>query len=376
MNGYDVIVLGVGGMGSAAAYHLARRGLRVLGLEQFDIPHDRGSSHGQTRIIRLAYWEHPSYVPLARRAFELWREIEHLGGERLLYVTGSLDIGRPESDVVAGSIRSCLEHHLPHQILTAAELSGRFPAYQFPGEYQAVLQPDGGFLLAERCIVAHVTAAQATGAEIRARERVVTWETTADGVRVQTDRETYQAGHLVVCAGAWAGQLLPGLARVAVPERQMMMWLQPKRPELFQPGRFPVFVADVDEDVYYGLPAFGVPGFKFGRHRHLRQVANPDDLDRSFSAEEEAVLRAVVERYLPDGNGPTMAARACMYTNSPDSHFIIGRHPSLPRVTVAAGFSGHGFKFCSVVGEILADLAQLGETRHDIALFRLERLAV
>jgi sarcosine oxidase len=372
---YDVVVLGIGGMGSAAAYQLARRGSRVLGLEQFDIPHDRGSSHGQTRIIRLAYWENPSYVPLARRAFELWRELEHLSGERLLQVTGSLDIGRPESDVVAGSIRSCREHHLPHQVLTAAELSRRYPAYQFPDEYQAVLQSDGGFLLAERCVVAHVTMAQAAGAEIRAREHVVNWEAMAGGVLIQTNRETYQADHLVICAGAWAGHVLPDLAPLAVPERQMMMWLQPNRPDLFQPGRFPVFVADIGGGIYYGLPVFGVPGFKFGLHHHRRQITNPDDLDRSFSADEEAMLRAVVRRYLPDGNGPTMAAKACLYTNSPDSHFIIDRHPTIPRVTIATGFSGHGFKFCSVVGEILADLVEHGDTRHDISHFRLGRFA-
>ena len=370
---FDVIVLGVGGMGSAAAYHLARRGKRVLGLERFDIPHAMGSSHGISRIIRLAYYEHPSYVPLLRRAYELWRELEQGFGEQLLHITGSIDGGPPDSRCFRGSLESCELHDLPNEVLDGAAINRRFPGYRLPAETMAVLQPDGGFLLSERCIVAHVVAAQAHGAEIRARERVLEWEPRGDGVLVTTNRGTYEAERLVVAAGAWAETLLPELRPLAVPERQVLAWLQPSRPDLFMPDRFPVFNLEVAEGRYYGLPIVSVPGFKFGRYHHLAEHTPAESVDRECHPRDEAILREFAEKYFPDGAGPTMALRACMFTNTPDEHFILDLHPSYPQVSIAAGFSGHGYKFCSVVGEIMADLAEAGETRHDVALFSLAR---
>lgn len=370
---FDVIVVGVGGMGSAAVYHLARRGERVLGLERFDIPHAMGSSHGVTRIIRLAYYEHPSYVPLLRRAYALWRDLQEAAGESLLYITGGVDAGPDGSAIFEGSRRSCELHRLPHEILTSAELRERFPAYQLPPETRAVFQPDAGFVLPERCIVAHVEAAQALGAEVHGRERVLAWESRPGGVRVETDRGVYEAGRLVLSAGAWAGSLEPTLASLAVPERQVLAWFQPTAAALFRPSRFPVFVLAVDEGHFYGLPVFGVPGFKVGRFHHLREQVAPDLIDREAHPRDEDLLRGFARRYFPEGAGPTMALKVCMFTNSPDEHFIIDVHPRDPRVVIAAGFSGHGFKFCSVVGEILADLATVGATHHDIGLFRLDR---
>jgi sarcosine oxidase len=368
---FDAIVIGVGGMGSAAVYHLARRGWSVLGLERFDIPHEMGSSHGVTRIIRLAYYEDPSYVPLLRRAYELWRELEWESGERLLHITGSIDAGPPESLVFAGSVESCRVHGLPYEVLTAGDVNRRFPGYRLPGSAMALLQPDGGFLLPERCIVGHVVAAQRLGAEVHARERVLGWEPDGDGVAVTTDRGRYSADRLVVCAGAWTGGLVPELSALAVPERQVLAWLQPRRPELFQPGRFPVFNLLVDEGRFYGLPVFGVPGLKIGRYHHLGEETDPDTVERGPTSRDERVLRSFVERYFPQGAGPTMALKVCLFTNSPDEHFIIDQLPG--SLVVAAGFSGHGYKFCSVVGEILADLCIEGSTRHDINLFRFER---
>lgn len=370
---FDAIVLGIGGMGSAAACHLARRGKRVLGLERYDIPNAMGSSHGVTRIIRLAYYEHPSYVPLLRRAYELWRELERGVGEQLLYVTGSIDGGPPDSACFAGSLRSCEIHDLPHAVLTGGEVNRRFPGYNLPSNLMALHQPKGGFLLSERCIVAHVVAAQALGAEIHAREQVLAWEPRGDGVRVETERGVYDAGRLVITAGPWAGTLVPSLARLAVPERQVLAWLQPLEPELFRVERFPVFNLQVDEGRYYGLPVFGVPGFKFGRYHHLEETTAADGVDRECHPRDEAILREFAARYFPRGNGPTMALKTCMFTNSPDEHFILDLLPDNPRVIVAAGFSGHGYKFCSVVGEILADLAERGTTTHDIGLFGLAR---
>jgi len=370
---YDAIVLGVGGMGSAACYHLARRGRRVLGVERFDVPHAMGSSHGVNRIIRLAYYEDPRYVPLLRRAYELWRELEAGFGERLLHITGSIDASEADGEVFRGALRACKEHDLPHEVLTSAELRRRYPGYRLPAEYPALFQPEGGFLVSERCIVAHVVAAQAAGAEIRARERVLGWEPVGDGVRVETDRDSYEAARLVVCAGAWIGALVPELAGLARPERQVLGWFQPNRPELFVPGRFPVFNLTVPEGRYYGFPVFGVPGFKVGRYHHRGEQVDPEAMNREPEPADEALLRAFTARYFPEAAGPTMALRACLFTNTPDEHFVLDRHPIHPQVILASPCSGHGFKFCSVIGEILADLAERGETGHDIGLFRLGR---
>jgi sarcosine oxidase len=372
-NRFDVIVLGVGGMGSATVYQLARRGKRVLGLERFDIPNAMGSSHGLTRIIRLAYYEHPSYVPLLRRAYELWRELEQQTGERLLYITSSIDAGPAGSDCFAGSLRSAMLHNVPHDVLTGPEVNRRFPGYRLPADHFAVLQPDGGFLLSEQAIVTHVVAAQALGAEVHGRERVLEWQATADGVRIRTNRASYQADRLVVTAGAWAAVMLPELQRLAVPERQVLAWLQPTEPALFAAHHFPVFNLQVDEGRFYGFPIHGVPGFKFGRYHHLSEQTTAESVDRECHLRDEAVLREFAAKYFPAGNGPTMSLRACLFTNTPDEHFIIDLHPRHSQLVIAAGFSGHGYKFCSVVGEILADLAVQGSTRHDIGLFQLNR---
>jgi sarcosine oxidase len=372
---FDTIVIGVGGMGSAAVYQLAKRGQRVLGLERFDIPHSMGSSHGVTRIIRLAYYEHPSYVPLLRRAYQLWRELESNLGEQLLHITGSLDAGPADSQCFQGSLASCLEHELPHEVLSGAEINRRFPGYHLPEAHQAVLQPEGGYLLSERCIVAHVQAAQALGADVHARERVLSWEPRSGGIQVTTDRAVYEADKLIVSAGAWVGDLLPSLKPLTTPERQVLAWLQPTEPALFTPERFPVFNLQVDEGRYYGFPVVSVPGFKFGRYHHLSEAVDPETIDREGTAEDEMILRTFAERYFPAGVGPTMALRTCMFTNTPDEHFILDLHPEDSRIVVASPCSGHGFKFCSVVGEITADLAETGETRHDISLFRLDRFS-
>ncbi len=362
-------------MGSAALFHVARRGRRVLGLERFDIPHDRGSSHGVTRIIRLAYYEHPSYVPLLRRAYELWHELERLAGVPLLYTTGSIDAGPPGSAVVEGSRRSCELHDLPHEVLTSTDLTARFPGYRLPSETLAVLQPQGGFLLPELCISHHVIAAQASGAEVHAREPVIAWEPTPRGVIVTTEHAVYEAEKVIVSAGAWIGKLVPDLAGLAVPERQVLAWMQPLRPDLFQPARFPVFNLIVDEGRYYGFPVFGIPGFKVGRYHHRGEIVDPDTIDRECHPEDEHVLRSFTARYFPDAAGPTTAMHACMFTNTPDEHFVLDMLPSHPQVIVASPCSGHGFKFASVVGEILADLAIAGTTAHEISLHRLARFA-
>jgi sarcosine oxidase len=370
---YDAIVVGVGGMGSAACYHLARRGLRTLGLERFDIPHSMGSSHGITRIIRLAYYEHPSYVPLLLRAFALWDDLARESGRHLLEVTGTIDASAADEVVFTGSLASCQQFDLPHEILTSAELTARYPGYRLPSGHRALFQPRGGFLLPERCITAHVEGALGAGADIRARERVIGWEPRGDGVRVTTARAVYEAERLVLAAGAWIGSFVPALNALAQPERQVLAWFAPLEPALFTPARFPVFNLTVPEGRFYGFPRYDVPGFKIGLYHHLEEEVNPDDFSREANLADEAPLREATARYFPAANGPTMALRTCMFTNTPDEHFILDRLPGCPQVIVASPCSGHGFKFASVIGEILADLTQSGETRHDIAMFRLDR---
>jgi sarcosine oxidase len=348
---FNTIVVGVGGMGSAACYQLAKRGRRVLGLEQFDVPHDMGSSHGYTRIIRLAYYEHPSYVMLLKRAYELWYEIQQRGGEQIFYKTGSIDAGPADSWVFKGSLRSCVEHGLEHEVLTGQEMSERWSGYRLPHDIMGLYQPDGGFIVPERAIVAHANAAMAMGAEIHGRERVLGWEPRGDGVRVFTDRADYEADSLVFTGGAWSYDILPFLRGLALPERQVLAWLGTERPTLFQPNTFPVFNVLVDEGRFYGFPVFGVPGFKFGKYHHFEEYVDPDDYQREPTPEDEEMLREFAARYFPDAAGPTMTLKSCMFVNSPDNHFI-----------------------ASVIGEIMADLAERRATRHDISLFLLERL--
>ncbi|WP_436346314.1 N-methyl-L-tryptophan oxidase [Natronorubrum sp. FCH18a] len=371
---YDVIVIGVGGMGSATTFHLAERGLDVLGLERYDVPHTMGSSHGITRIIRRAYYEHPSYIPLIERAYKLWDDLAAETGREVIHRTGSIDAG-PEGNVVfEGSLTSCEEYDIPHEVLTSEEVSERFPGYRLPDGHMALYQPDGGFVVPEQSIIGHVEAAQAAGAEVRARERVHDWEETPDeGVRVETDRGTYEAENLVLAAGAWNGTLADALEGLAVPERQVLGWFQPDRPSLFEPDRFPVWNLKVEEGRFYGLPIYDVPGFKIGKYHHRDEQVDPDDYATEPEPEDERLLRAVTGKCFPEADGPTMRLATCMFTNSPDEHFILDTLPDHPQVAVGAGFSGHGFKFASVIGEILADLAVDGDTDRPIEMFRLER---
>jgi sarcosine oxidase len=367
---YDVVVVGVGGMGSAALYHLARRGKRVLGIERFDVPHEHGSSHGLTRIIRQAYFEHPSYVPLVQRAYELWRGLEAEAGEQLLFITGAVE-GGPR--IFEGAVRSSIEHALPFEELDGAEVTRRFPAYRLPADLRVVFQRDGGFVLPERCIVAHVAGARARGAQVRTGEQVLEWSAGGDGVRVRTTRGEVEAERLVLTAGAYSqdvARLAPGMV---VAQRQVLGWLEPARPELFAPERFPVFNLALEEGHVYGFPIHGVPGFKIGYYDYEGAKGDPESIPREPTPEDEVPLRRFAERYFPDGAGPTLDLKTCLFELSPDEHFLVDRHPETELAVVGAGFSGHGFKFSSVIGEILADLVLDGDTQHDIGFLRLSR---
>lgn len=372
---FDVIVVGVGGMGSAAAYHLATRGLRVLALEQHHLGHNLGSSHGHTRIIRLAYFEDPSYVPLLRRAFALWREMELGLAEPLLHVTGGLDVGYAGSTVFEGSLRSCREHDLPHEVLDATALAARFPGWRPAANAMAVYQPDAGFLIPERCIQAHVDRARERGATILTHEQVLEYTTSGGSVRVQTDHGAYEAAQLVLTAGPWMADLAVPLRSLLTVERQVLGWFEIADHARFAPSAFPVFVLDAAEGVYYGLPEYGVPGLKLGRYHHREERVHPDTMDRAVHPADEAALREAVARYFPSANGTLLSSTTCLFTNTPDEHFIIDRAPGSPEVLLVSACSGHGFKFSSVIGEICADLVQHGTTPHDISLFSLSRFA-
>jgi len=370
---FDVIVLGVGGMGSAACFELARRGRRVLGLEQFPLVHELGSSHGQTRIIRTAYYEDPNYVPILRRAWERWYELERLRGLHLLTECGCLSFGRPDAEVVAGVGRSAKEHGLSIETLNAVDLRKRYPPFRVPDDFIGVLEHQAGFLYVEECVRAHIEAAQQAGATIHAEEPVIAWNASSDQVTVTTTRNTYSAARLVITAGPWAGRLLARHGAMLRVMRQTLLWFGTQDDRAFQRDRFPIYLAQVPEGHFYGLPIIDSAGHKVAQHFGAPELNLPDEIDREVHEGDETPVRDFLSKYLPQVDGPRRRAQTCIYTPSPDRHFIIDRHPEHANVAFAAGFSGHGFKFASVVGEILADLADHGRSPLPIEMFRLGR---
>jgi sarcosine oxidase len=373
---FDVIVIGVGGMGSAALFELARRGRKVLGLEQFPIGHDLGSSHGQTRIIRTAYYEHPAYVPLVRSAFERWYELEQRQGQQLLTECGLLSIGLPDGEMVRGLRTSAQEHHIPVEYLTADEVRRRFPQFRVGQEHVGVLEGSAGFLYVERCVLAHVHEAEKLGAVVRAQEPVVSWEATSRGVSVQTVRGHYTAAKLVITAGPWATHLLEALSAGLTVMRQVALWFATQDDRLFGRRAFPLYIVESPEGVYYGFPVIdSSEGMKTAQHYGAPELRRPADIDRTVRREDEEPVRRFLRQFLPQVDGPRRRASVCTYTLTPDRHFLIDRHPHHPNVALAAGFSGHGFKFSPVVGEILADLAENGRTNLPVEMFGLRRSA-
>jgi sarcosine oxidase len=370
---FDFAVIGLGVMGSAALAALARRGLRVAGIDRFAPGHDRGSSHGATRVIRLGYFEHPSYVPLVRAAYPLWRELEARSGQPLLTVTGIVEMGAPGSDLVAGTLQSARQHGLPHEVLDAATVMKRFPPFRIPEDFTGVFQPDGGILQAEPAVAAFQAVAHAAGADLRLEERALAVTPNGNAVRVTTERGEVNAGCAIVAAGPWLLSLLPHLAVPVRVTRQVVAWFAPVgHAQRFAAQHFPVFLLDNGDGVFYGFPA-DATGVKVAKHHHLDEAVDPDHCDRTVSAADEAVIRTMLKAHLPDADGALCAARTCLYTMAPDGDFILDRLPQCPGIIVASPCSGHGFKFAPVIGEILADLATTGRTEHDISRFSLKR---
>lgn len=367
---YDVIILGLGAMGSAAAMHLAERGVRVLGLEQFTSPHDQGSSHGGSRMIRQAYFESAFYIPLVLRAYELWRRLERDTDSPLLHITGGLNIGARDGDLVRHTIEASEDRSVPFEVLDGAAVRKRFPAFTPLEGDVGVYEPNAGYLLPEECIRAHLACSQHAGAELKFDERVLSWTADGNGVEVQTSRGYHSAAHLVIAGGPWANQTLRGAVPLRV-TRQVMAWIQPVGGVApFLPEHFPVYLSESVEGSFhgYGFPALDGPdgGVKAAVHGSETECT-PESIDRGVHVADFERIVAGLKVRLPALDGALVRAKTCMYTMTPDEHFVIGAHPTYGNCSIACGFSGHGFKFSSVVGEVLADLATKGETSHPIA---------
>ncbi len=373
-NHADVIVLGLGGMGSAAVAHLARRGHSVIGLEQFQPNHANGSSHGETRIIRKAYFESPDYVPMLQRAYELWNELEQESGQQLMTLNGGLNIGTIESGFVSGSTRSAREFGLNVEELDSAEVHHRFPGYQLPDSLVALYDPSAGFLRPERCVRAHLDVAVKHGARLLFDSRVIDWSADERGVQVRTETEQFSADRLIIAAGPWSRAVIKGWDAPIEVWRIVNVHFDSARPGLFSPEQCPIFLIEVPEGHYYGFPALPGQGVKIGRH-DVGRVCSPETIDRNVAPVEVDMLRNVLDTYMPGASGPVLRTLTCMYSNTPDTHFVIDHHPSLPNVVLACGFSGHGFKFVSAVGETLADLALDGSSHFDLTFLSASRFA-
>ena len=372
---YDYIVLGNGGFGSSALYHLARRGARVLGLERFGVAHDRGSSHGQTRVIRKAYFEHPDYVPLLLRAYELWRELEAECGRTLYHEVGLTLGGLPDSGVITGAKIAAERHNLRLETLTPAEAAERFPSYRIPPEFAVVYEPEAGYLEVEACVRAHLDAAVHHGAELQVNEAVVEWQVDGRVVRVRTDRGEYEAGGLVITAGAWCGPLLVELNIPLQVLRKVLLWYETPLKKFDAAAGNGCFFFETTGGEYYGFPRIDGK-VKLAEHTGGALVDDPLSLDRDLHLADTAGPQAFVATFMPELPRQVAQHVVCMYTKTPDSHFIVDRHPEYDNVVIGAGFSGHGFKFTSSIGEVLADLVDRKRTPLPVEFLSLNRAAL
>lgn len=372
MRCFDAIVAGAGGMGTAAAAQLARRGCRVLALDRHPPGHARGSSHGQSRLFRLAYFEHPDYVPLLKRARGAWRELERESGTSLFTACGLLTSGPPGSAVVAGTLRSAAEHGLGVEALTAAAARRRFPAFRIPDGWTAVFEAEAGALAVEACVRAHAAMATRHGGTIEAGHDIRDWRVEGDAVLVETARETISCGRLVLCPGAWAADMLKLPAIRFTVLRKSLFWYAPP-PASDATARLPAFAFDTPRGFFYGFPPLDARGLKVAAHTGGREVGNPLEVDRAIDAQEQAAIEGWLTDHLPEVGRIRTAHEVCLYTMSADHHFVVGLHPDHPQVMLAAGFSGHGFKFASVIGEVLADLAITGTTPQPVGFLSPRR---
>lgn len=370
MRHFDLIVLGTGGLGSSAVNHAARRGLRVLGLDRFPGGHDQGSSHGETRIIRQAYFEHSDYVPLLRRAYELWHELQSQVGRQLYFPVGLLQVGPAHGQVVPGVLRSARQHGLEVESLTATEVTRRFPGFQVDPAWVGVFERLAGYLLVEQCVLAFLEQAQRAGAELLTGCEVRGWQSDAGTLVVDTDRGSFRTERLIITAGPWASQLLGDLNLSLQVRRKHLYWFEPSSADYHERQGSPTFLYETDDGVFYGFPQRDAAGVKAAEHSGGAVVTDPRLDPREFDPLDQQRVRSFLERHLPQAGGRVTRRGVCFYTMSPDENFIVDRHPQDPRVVFAAGLSGHGFKFASVLGEVLVELACDGTTRWPIEFLR------
>lgn len=371
---YDCIVLGVGGFGSSALYHLARRGVRVLGLEQFGVAHDRGSSHGETRIIRQAYFEHPDYVPLLQRGYQLWRELESETNQRLFHEVGLFAAGPADGEVVPGTLLAAKLHGLPVEQLTPREACLLFPGYRFPEEFSVVFEQQAGYLEVENCVATHIEAAVQHGATLKADETVVSWNSEGCSVRVQTDKNTYEAAKLIITAGPWAGKMLADLGLPLTVVRKPLFWFPTSDPVFDVAAGNSTFFFEMPTGQFYGFPRIDGATVKVAEHTGGEIVADALTVDRGVHENDLTQLANFLRTCMPAVQPQPLRHAICMYTKTPDCHFLIDHHPQHANVVFGAGFSGHGFKFTSVLGEVLADLAMKGTTTQPVGFLSLSRL--
>ncbi|MCW0001440.1 N-methyl-L-tryptophan oxidase [Pararhizobium sp. YC-54] len=367
---FDVAVVGLGAMGSAAIAHLAARGVNAIGIDAYYPAHALSSSHGDSRLIRLGYFEDPSYVPLLQRAYANWRTLEARLREDVLTITGVLQIGKPDSKIVSGTKKSCVLHNLPLEMLSPDEMRRRFPVFSLDSDEVALLDPQGGYLRPEVAVMGHLKLAAADGAALHFGEKVTAIEPGEGGVVVVSDTGRYSASKVIVATGSWIGELVPSLRDHAVPIKQVVSWYQPADGFVTMPQRMPVFIRDEGENgSFFGFPAIGVDGVKVGRHAHFREPIDPNQPNPPVNDRDTDLLDSFIKRWLPSAAGLRVRSATCRYTMLPSEDFLIDLLPGNKRIVVASPCSGHGFKFTSVVGEILADLALDGGTDLPIAAF-------
>ena len=377
---YDVIVIGVGSMGASTCYHLAKKGYKVLGLEQFDIPHEQGSHSGQSRIIRKAYGEASDYVPLLERAYENWKTLESETGHQVYYKTGLVYFGAKNGSFLDTVKQSSSQYKIPLNQLTEKECTLKYPQFKLPFDFERLVEPDAGLLTPERSILLMVQQAILNGAIIRTKEKVLEWKRENGTVTVKTDSGSYHAKKLVITAGPWAGKMIPDLAPKLKVTRQSLAWVRPKKWENFVLGEFPCWNLLNDGHDFYGFPIlpvgeFGGPlGLKLALHYPGGDITDPDMVNRTTKESDEDILIRFLNQFMPDGYENTLVMKTCLYTNTPDENFILDFLPGYDKeVSIAAGFSGHGFKFASVIGEIMADLAIKGSTQMPIDFLSAQR---
>ena len=377
---YDVIVLGVGSMGSATCYNLAKEGHKVLGLEQFDIPHELGSHAGQSRIIRKAYAEHPDYVPLLERAYQNWKSLEAITGVQVYFKTGLLYFGESNNTFLKSVLYAAEKYNLQVNSLSKELVSKKYPQFNIPEGFNCLEEPDAGFVTPERSILLFIEQAVMLGAVIRTKEKVLEWKKENGLIKVKTNKGIYTAKKLVITVGPWAGKMIPGYASKLKVTRQMVAWVKPKKWDMFTLDKFPCWDIEDGENSYYGFPIlpvgkFGAPlGLKLAMHYPGGDISDPDTINRIPKVEDENVLIHALNKFIPDGYEETLVMKTCMYTNSPDENFILDFLDGYEKnVVIATGFSGHGFKFASVVGEIMADMAMKGKTEMPIGFLNASR---